>query len=227
MFDIVTIPGLPERLHDTAARLINYGFGIRGDAGGWLVTYPPRDPSGYGHTRLSDSDLEVGLRRILRVVENRRGDLITPSALDRLIDYEPEHAREAPASRTQTLRDLKNSVRRDLEWLLNTRQVVGGVPEGLKELSRSLAAYGLPDFSSVSVKSPSDQTRMERALEAAIRDFEPRLQDVKVTLMLVRDTEQKMRFRIDARLRVPPAPEPVTFDTVLQGNSNQYVVKAE
>jgi len=152
---------------------------------------------------------------------------ITPSVLDRLIDDEPGQSREAPTSRPKSVGDLKQSVKRDLEWLLNTRQVVGGAPPGLKELNRSLATYGLPDFSAVSIKSPADQARMERTLENAIGAFEPRLEGVTVTIIPPRDVEQKMRFRIEARLRVEPAPVPVTFDTVLQASSNQYLVTAE
>ena len=110
---------------------------------------------------------------------------------------------------------------------LNTRQVVGGIPPGLEELTRSVAAYGLPDFTTVSIKSPSDQNRMQRTLEAAIKAFEPRLDDVKVTITTVRATDQKMRFHIEARLKVEPAPEPVSFDTVLQVANSQYVVKSE
>ncbi|MCI0391508.1 MAG: type VI secretion system baseplate subunit TssE [Acidobacteria bacterium] len=152
---------------------------------------------------------------------------ITPSVLDRLIDHEPQLSRETPASRSQSLIDLKQAVKRDLEWLLNARQVVGGVPPELKELSRSLAAYGLPDFTAVSVKSPADQMRMQRALEMAISAFEPRLENITVSLSPVRDVDHKLRFRIDARIKVEPAPEPVTFDTVLQASTNQYVVNAE
>jgi type VI secretion system protein ImpF len=152
---------------------------------------------------------------------------ITPSVLDRLIDHEPQSPREAPASRSQSLNDLKQAVKRDLEWLLNARQVVGGLPPELRELGRSLAAYGLPDFSAVSVKSPADQMRMQRALEMAISAFEPRLENVTVSLSPVLDIELKLRFRIDARIRVEPAPEPVTFDTMLQASTNEYVVKAE
>lgn len=152
---------------------------------------------------------------------------ITPSVLDRLIDHEPKVSREAPASRPQSLSDLKQAVKRDLEWLLNARQVVGGVPSELKELSRSLAAYGLPDFTTVSVKSPGDQMRMQRALETTISIFEPRLENVTVSLSTVRDIDHKLRFRIDARIKVDPVPEPVTFDTILQASTNQYVVKAE
>src|SRR5688572_10394243 len=152
---------------------------------------------------------------------------IIPSVLDRLIDRDPKALHEAPSSRLQSLNELKEAVKRDLEWLLNARQVVGGVPSELKELSRSLAAYGLPDFSSVSVKSPADQLRMQRALETTISAFEPRLENITVSLMQARDLDHKLRFRIDARIKVEPSPEPVTFDTVLQASTNQYVVKAE
>jgi type VI secretion system protein ImpF len=152
---------------------------------------------------------------------------IVPSVLDRLIDDEPDRTIEAPPSRSKGLEDLKLSVKRDLEWLLNTRQDIAGASSSLKELAHSLATYGLPDFSSFSVKNPSDHIRMQRILEKAISSFEPRLEGVTVTLVPVRDLEQKLRFRIDARLRVEPAPEPVTFDTVLQAVSNQYTVRAE
>ncbi len=152
---------------------------------------------------------------------------VTLSVLDRLIDYEPEVTREAPASRGKSLRQLKQSVRRDLELLLNTRQVVGGIPPDLKELSNSLAAYGLPDYSSASVRSASDQHRMRRSLVSLINIFEPRLRDVTVTLEPARETERALRFRIDANLLVDPAPEPVVFDTVLQLVNGQYKVQGE
>ena len=152
---------------------------------------------------------------------------ITPSVLDRLIDYEPELSREPLASRSKSLRQLKQSIKRDLEWLLNTRRFADGLPDDLKEINNSLAAYGLPDFSNLSIKSPADQNRMRRALEVAISIFEPRLEDVIVTLQPMRDGERVMRFRIDARLRIEPAPEPVTFDTMMRIASGEYVVQED
>ena len=47
---------------------------------------------------------------------------IRPSLLDRLIDEEPGNRGEAPDRRAQSLKELKDSVRRDLEWLLNSRR---------------------------------------------------------------------------------------------------------
>jgi type VI secretion system protein ImpF len=152
---------------------------------------------------------------------------ITPSVLDRLIDYEPELSNEPAASRAKSLRQLKQAVRRDLEFLLNTRQVAGGLPVGLKEVNKSVAAYGLPDFSNVNVSSPDEQMRLRRVLETTIATFEPRLKGVKVTFEPLRGTERALRFRVDARLQVEPTPEPVTFDTVLQLHSNEYKVRGE
>ena len=151
---------------------------------------------------------------------------VTLSVLDRLIDYEPEMTREAPASRSKNMRQLKQSLRRDLELLLNTRHT-REIPPDLKEVNASLAAYGLPDYSSANVKSPSDQNRMRRTLENLISTFEPRLTDVNVTLEPARENERALHFRIDAQLLVDPAPELITFDTVLQLVNGEYKVQGE
>jgi len=108
---------------------------------------------------------------------------ITISVLDRLIDYEPEISQEAVASRSRGLRQLKQAVRRDLEWLLNTREYIGEIPPDLKEVQHSLAVYGLPDFTSTSTKDPHNQERLRQAIEEEIVLFEPRLEAVTVTLV--------------------------------------------
>lgn len=164
---------------------------------------------------------------------------MVPSVLDRLLDYEPEVSSEPAPSRAKSLRQMKQSVRRDLEWLLNARQSSpaergGGASAGGDaataeqggELQNSLATYGLPDFSAASIVSVLDQNRIRRALETAVRIFEPRLRDVVVTLLPAPESERALRFRIDARLRIEPAPEPVTFDTVLHIHSGEYRIEA-
>jgi type VI secretion system protein ImpF len=150
---------------------------------------------------------------------------VTIPILDRLVDYEPEISQEPIASRSKNLRQLKQSVMRDLEWLLNTRQIAEGLPPELEEVNRSLLAYGLPDFTIINHKNPADQNRMRRAIENTIAIFEPRLEDVIVTIETSSEYLRTMRFRIDARLKIDPAPEPVTFDTTLQFNTGQYSLK--
>lgn len=152
---------------------------------------------------------------------------VQASVLDRLIDYEPEINREPVASRSKNLRLLKQSVRRDLEWLLNTRQLATGVPPELKEVNDSVIAFGLPDFTALSIDNADDQKLIKREIEEAVRRFEQRLESVVVSIEPVEPTERVLRFRIDARLKIDPAPEPITFDTVLQLGSGEYEVRAE
>lgn len=149
---------------------------------------------------------------------------LTPSILDRLLDFEPQMSKEAPRSQAQSLADLKKSVKRDLEWLLNTRHSPIDIPETLEELNESLAVYGLPDLTSLSVKNPSEQNRLAKAIETAIRVFEPRFINVKVSLEPIDNTDRQLRFHIEAHLDIEPVPEPVSFDTVLQVGSGEFAV---
>lgn len=149
---------------------------------------------------------------------------ITPSILDRLLDFEPDMSREPAASRARSLRELKQSVKRDLEWLLNTRSHSGETHSQLEEVGRSMAVYGLNDFTGMGVKSPGEQKMLVQSLESAIRLFEPRLMNLRVSLEPIDEIKRVLHFRIEARLKVDPVPEPITFDTVLQMGSGQFEI---
>jgi type VI secretion system protein ImpF len=147
-----------------------------------------------------------------------QGDItVTLSILDRLLDREPGTQIEAPLSRSQSVRLLKSAVRRDLEWLLNTRRIFPEPDESLKEVNRSLYLYGLPDFSTYTMASSADQTRLLRHLLAAIKLFEPRLGNVRIVPLENSAVGfQEFRLRIEGLLLMDPAPEPVSFDTVVE-----------
>jgi type VI secretion system protein ImpF len=151
---------------------------------------------------------------------------VTLSVLDRLIDQDPRNSREVALTRAQSLRQFKDSLRRDLEWLLNTRRVAVPPEESLKEVNRSLYIFGLPDFSGYKLSSPQDQTRLLRYIQTATKLFEPRLANVKVVPLeggLI--SARTMRIRIEGLMLVDPAPEHVSFDTVLELTSGQYEVQ--
>lgn len=149
---------------------------------------------------------------------------VTPSVLDRLVDMEPRQSQEAPKSRSSSLHDLKQAVRRDLEWLLNTRCHVETLDEALEETPNSVAFYGLPDFTGVSVKSHIEQKRMTQAIEDAIRRFEPRFINLKVYMDPVHNIDRQLRFRIEATLDIEPTPEPIVFDSVLNSGGGGFEV---
>jgi type VI secretion system protein ImpF len=152
---------------------------------------------------------------------------ISPSVLDRLIDQEAGVSSEPPASRLKSLRDLKRAVRRDLEWLLNTRRGIEELHADMSEVARSVATYGLPDFTGASLKSPGDQERVRRAIEEAITLFEPRLSDISIKLEPLSEGVPSLRFQVGGYLRVEPEPEPVAFDTMLNLTSNAYEVRGQ
>jgi type VI secretion system protein ImpF len=151
---------------------------------------------------------------------------LIPSVLDRLLDDDPASAREAPKARTQVLRELKQSVRRDLEWLLNSRWRCRGWPEDLDQLELSLLNYGLPDMAEVDPRSPAGRMQLQRVLERVIRHFEPRFKTVKVELLKnASPLDARVRFRIDAVLHAEPAPEPVVFDSSLEPTTGNIEVR--
>ncbi|HQX57282.1 MAG TPA: type VI secretion system baseplate subunit TssE [Pyrinomonadaceae bacterium] len=147
---------------------------------------------------------------------------VTPSVLDRLIDLDPQESREAPKSRSAGLQDLKASVRRDLEWLLNTRCHLNDDDNQLDEAKRSIAFYGLPDIMGMNAKNNAEQTRLTKSLETAIRIFEPRFMNLKVTMDPVEHADRHLRFRIEANLDIEPTPEPIVFDTMLELGSGEF-----
>lgn len=152
---------------------------------------------------------------------------VTPSILDRLLDFEPRSSQESPKSRSTSLRELKQSVRRDLEWLLNTRISAIDIPENLEEVNKSLAVYGLPDLIGLDVENPNEHARLIKAIENALNVFDPRFMNPKITLEPVSTLDRVLKFRIEATLDIEPTPEPVVFDTVLQMGSCDFTVSGE
>ncbi len=151
---------------------------------------------------------------------------LVPSILDRLIDDDPTTAREPLKRRNQLVRELKLSVQRDLENLLNTRWRCVSWPPNLDELDVSLVNYGIPDFTGKRFATANERQTLRRILEQVIRRFEPRFEHLKIELQDSADpTDRRLNFRIDALLKAEPAPEPVIFDTSLETSTGNFDVQ--
>jgi type VI secretion system protein ImpF len=150
---------------------------------------------------------------------------VTLSVLDRLIDHDPKNRSEVPLTRPQSLRELKLSLKRDLEWLLNSRRTIDPAPESARETVRSVYHYGFSDISSKSVLSSRDQADIVRDMETAIALFEPRLKRAKVRMEPVEGGFRTLKFVIEGLLCMDPAPEPVRFDTVLELGKGEYEIR--
>jgi type VI secretion system protein ImpF len=154
--------------------------------------------------------------------------VVSQSVLERLIDREPKLRSEPPPTRAKSVRDLKASLRHDLEWLLNTRRTPEAVGSEFEHLEQSLFNYGLPDLTSLNWQSSRDRLRLCRAIEQAVATFEPRLKSVRIVPMETSTGAQHvLRFQIEGMLEMDPAPEHISFDTVLQLTSGEYQVKGD
>jgi type VI secretion system protein ImpF len=153
---------------------------------------------------------------------------VTQSVLERLLDLEPATSTEPAPTRAQSVRQLKAALRRDLEWLLNTRRRPDAVGSEYRELEQSLFNYGLPDMTSLNWEAERDRYRLARMLEQALRTFEPRIERLKVVpLEPAPGMRHVLRFQIEGMLEMDPAPEPISFDTMLQLTSGEYQVKGD
>jgi type VI secretion system protein ImpF len=139
------------------------------------------------------------------------------SILDRLFDDDPAATVDAEKTRQRKLKDLRSSVRRDLENLLNSRYRIVSPPEELKEVETSLLNYGLPDLATVNMLDVVKRREFTRLIENIIRTFEPRFKSVAVRYLENGEkADRTLRFRIDAVMYADPAPEIVVFDSVLE-----------
>jgi type VI secretion system protein ImpF len=153
---------------------------------------------------------------------NSKSSLL-PSIIDRLI--EPKEGESAElGSRGQSVRELEEAVRRDLQDLLNTRRTaIDGFPEDV-ELSRSLLTFGLPELSGFNPTVPDQRKTLQDIIEKTIRQFEPRLMQVRVTSISADASGRGLRMSVEALLKVSPAPLPITFDTLVKSGSGEWQV---
>ena len=152
---------------------------------------------------------------------------VQPPLLDRLIDLEPLSG-DPQQTRAAAVRSLREALRRDLEWLLNTRRTPLDLTKSFEELPLSVFNYGLPDFSALSANAPKDRQKLLAELERTISLFEPRLRNVRVVLVEGSGVGTRMlRFQIEGSLQVDPSPEHISFDGELQLASGEYQLRGE
>jgi type VI secretion system protein ImpF len=147
-----------------------------------------------------------------------------PGLLDRLLGDRAQASSTGIVSR-MSMEQLKDSVARDLEALLNTRS---GVPpemlDGYPECRKSILSYGLIDFAGFCLSSTDDRAAICASLKAAIEQHEPRLREVSAALETEPGSVNRLNFVINATLQVNESEEPVNFNAVLQPSSLHYSI---
>lgn len=145
---------------------------------------------------------------------------ITQSLIDRLMDVE-----QWPETRAASIGMYRESMKRDLEWLLNTRQPVIPELESYPATAASVLNYGLPDIHSFDGSAGKEQNALTVALEKCIRTFEPRINQPRVYLTRSDHLSRSLKFHIEGQIFYENMDEEIKFDTVLEMISGEYEVK--
>ena len=140
-------------------------------------------------------------------------DHVRAPLFDRLVDLDPRSPGEPRPLRTLDRAGLRESVRRELERLLNTRT---SLPVDRLEERQDLTVleYGIPDLSAFSAGSTEDQKRLVSIVTRAVAAFEPRLTEVRAVFESLDTTGRLAELRVDAVLTFDEVREPVSFPTV-------------
>jgi len=146
--------------------------------------------------------------------------LITQSLVDRLSDTE-----QWPETRSASIAMYRDSLKRDVEWLLNTRQPVMPELEDFPATATSVLNYGLPDIHSYDSSEGKRHTDLTTALEKCIRTFEPRISQPHVFLTRTDTLSRSLRFHIEGQIVFENMNEEIKFDTLLELISGEYEVK--
>ena len=125
---------------------------------------------------------------------------------DRLVDRDPRLPHELRPTRTLDRRGLRESVRRELEQLFNTRCPFPAHRLPIRE--RSVIDYGVPDFSVFSPRSYDDRVHLAELLRRTFHR-RPRLPELAAAAGM-------SRFHFHRRFKLHLGETPLQMTTRLQ-----------
>lgn len=145
------------------------------------------------------------------MTEENAVDRLQPSLLDRLTDLEPEKGTEPRRSRVIDIGRLREIIRRDLSWLLNTNNLETQIDaERYPNVVRSVLNFGVREVSGDF--STTDRAKeMQAAIQNAVTLFEPRVDaaGLRVTMreeQLDRTRVNRIVFDIHGEMWAEPMP---------------------
>lgn len=138
-------------------------------------------------------------------------EAVLPCLLDRLCDENPEQTAGREPQSSFTLGRYRQSVVRDLGWLLNSAaHPADDILADYPEAAASVINFGTPDLTGLTISSASN-VDLENSLRVAIRRFEPRILPNSLEVNLLPPPKNappnQVNFEIRALLWGNPMPE--------------------
>jgi type VI secretion system protein ImpF len=151
--------------------------------------------------------------------------------LEHVVMLEQRRRFESREQRVMSLERLKQSVLRDLAWLLNTEYLEAAYSlEGYPEVRSSVLNYGIPSIVGLTITDLDASMRggLAKTLRDAIVRFEPRLDPDSIVVRTHADKEQMdgrtLTFEIEAELIAEPAPLRLLLTSVVDLESGHAML---
>jgi type VI secretion system protein ImpF len=144
---------------------------------------------------------------------------LLPSLIDRLTDERPREREESRHQRAGDIGSLRQSVLRDLEWLMNTVNLESVLSfDAYPELADTVVNYGMPGLSGNTINT-ADREAIRQLIRKAIETFEPRILANTLRVSLIDEENlanpHAIAFQIEGTLWGRPLPEALFLRTEL------------
>jgi type VI secretion system protein ImpF len=143
---------------------------------------------------------------------------ITQSLMDRLVDSD-----EMPTTRAQSIVMFRNGIKRDVEWLLNSRKAFVPEIESYPLAANSVFTFGLPDVNEL--PGGNSASNVLAAISQTLLIHEPRIREPRVSLVRSDTLARSLRFHVEGKLVLENSEEDISFDTLFEVTSGEYQVK--
>ena len=153
---------------------------------------------------------------------------ILPCLFDRLVDENPESKNDTRGERALSLKRYRESVLRDLAWLMNAKAHLETDELHLYgEANDSVLNFGIPDFCG-RLSTSLDLSRIEVQIADAIKRFDPRLIPSTLSVKAIEDAPtagpSMIAFEIRGELWASPVPEQLYIKTQIDLETGQCVL---
>jgi type VI secretion system protein ImpF len=185
---------------------------------GWCKAYPSvlnTATINKDHLRIKDNQtvkpvLNAGLTdKLENMAELTVKERLQPSLLDRLQDDQTDQKSESREKRVLSLKQLRQSVIRDLTWLLNASNLDSVIDlDNYPDIKNSVLNYGMPDLSG-RIGQSIDAKALEKLIKNIISTFEPRIIKSSLTVKVFQSEDMRanaMVFVIEGDLWAQPLP---------------------
>lgn len=144
-------------------------------------------------------------------------DRLQPCLLDRLFDDEPRRKSESRREKVISVKRFREGVKRDIEWLLNSKSRFYDLDDNLSYVRNSVLDYGIRDFTGLSSENLSLLT-LEKVIRSSLINYEPRLiaDELKVKAVSSNSELSKINalsFEIYGKIWAEPLPQDFVLRT--------------